>query len=838
VVVDGKAVVELSAGATTSPATVTARLRPSTTGGITDEVVVDLGALVPSDTAVSEVSVYFYPTSATQVAANVLQKTNLQTKNSVTAAGLPTPVYAFTFANSTTPYRLDQLNVVGKIGTIKLLASRFVYEPAKGLIKATFTAAGAAVSTVKAINSGFNELIVEAIVKNDDETTRLYHFPNLASLGAEVSAAAAVPATARAKIPLVLVHGIQLFTEGCGRNSAFKSTWDKFRTNFFSDAEISSKYELYSFSYPTNIDFKANGAAFSQKLSAVFGSKPVVVVAHSMGGLVTRAADVYYSAAAQSGNATDINIARVITLDTPHHGTPYINGAAGLSELLCMGVAQAAGGPSLAWDDLENNGSCISSGNPVLCELNSPQNLQHLKKYVPYSAHGILGAFVSYAGTNVAEYPWLLSSLTSAVHLLRLSFSQAVVDNYFSSEVAKKSDIAVLLPSQRLMSHVNNQWVDNPSLFADLPVAYPSTLHVDILDVGASNPGVAGSAKVWSKKADGTAGGVRGHLNGFASQLTGKPDLIPSAVTVTVTPAGVQPGGVVTVAWQMANSGNANAAASTTGLRLLSAATPGNGAAANQVLTVPTGALAAGGVANQSQALTIPAGTAPGSYVVVVVADNVATSTLGQSNVANDYARSSAFTVASAQASPTSVFMDNFDGTGLQSGVWTAVGAGDLVVSGGVVNLSCFANASTLGKLTFSGGRIVVEGGFTGAGQRRDTVMALTDVATGDRIQGGDTNYGNLVGLDGLYLYGLGAFGLPQFANSGTSRDTYMEYRLTVAGTQVTLERGNSLANLTEIVTGVLASSINGKTFYLNIGTGGPDFCPAVFDSVAVKTYQ
>jgi hypothetical protein len=245
-----------------------------------------------------------------------------------------------------------------------------------------------------------------------------------------------------------------------------------------------------------------------------------------------------------------------------------------------------------------------------------------------------------------------------------------------------------------------------------------------------------------------------------------------------------------------------------------------------------------GGVANQSQAITIPAGTAPGSYLVVVVADNVATSTLGQSNVANDFARSSAFTVASAPATPTSVFTDNFDGAGLQSGVWTAVGAGALDVSGGLANFSCFANASTMGKLTFSGGKIVVEGGFAGAGQRRGTVMALTDVATGDRIEGGDTNYGGLDGLDGLYLFGLGAFGLPQFANSRTSRDTYMEYRLTVAGTLVTLERGTSLANLTEIVTGVLASSINGKTFYLNIGTGGPDFCPAVFDSVAVKTYQ
>jgi hypothetical protein len=117
------------------------------------------------------------------------------------------------------------------------------------------------------------------------------------------------------------------------------------------------------------------------------------------------------------------------------------------------------------------------------------------------------------------------------------------------------------------------------------------------------------------------------------------------------------------------------------------------------------------------------------------------------------------------------------------------------------------------------------------------TVMSLIDVATGDRIQVGDTNYRSSLFPDGLYLYGKGAFNLPQFGNNVTT-GTYMEYRLTVAGTQVTLERGTSLANLTEIVTGVLATSIAGKTFYLNIGTGGPNYCPAVFDWVTVKTYE
>lgn len=131
-----------------------------------------------------------------------------------------------------------------------------------------------------------------------------------------------------------------------------------------------------------------------------------------------------------------------------------------------------------------------------------------------------------------------------------------------------------------------------------------------------------------------------------------QPDLVPSAVSVS--PASVLPGAQVNVSWTITNSGNGNAAASSTGIRLLSAATSGNGSSANNLINVPTGALAAGSSANQSQAITIPADTAPGSYVVVVVADNTTPSSLGQSNVANDFSRSS-ITVNPAVPSPSGV---------------------------------------------------------------------------------------------------------------------------------------------------------------------------------------
>lgn len=122
---------------------------------------------------------------------------------------------------------------------------------------------------------------------------------------------------------------------------------------------------------------------------------------------------------------------------------------------------------------------------------------------------------------------------------------------------------------------------------------------------------------------------------------TPKPDLVPSAVTLS-SPT-VAPGATVTVNWTHTNSGNANAATSTTELRLLTASDAINSPSATLVLGVPTGALAIGASVSLNQIMTIPATTAPGSYKIVVVADSG--NSIGQGNVANDYAGSSAFSI-------------------------------------------------------------------------------------------------------------------------------------------------------------------------------------------------
>ena len=129
---------------------------------------------------------------------------------------------------------------------------------------------------------------------------------------------------------------------------------------------------------------------------------------------------------------------------------------------------------------------------------------------------------------------------------------------------------------------------------------------------------------------------------------TGSPDLVPQYVSAS--PASVAAGGTITVNFTVADKGNGAAASSTTGFRLGTSPTTYPGVSAdipNSMITTP--ALAAGASTQQSQTLTIPASTPAGTYYVWVVVDDVANSTLGQSNQANDYAPSNALTVTASQ---------------------------------------------------------------------------------------------------------------------------------------------------------------------------------------------
>jgi subtilisin family serine protease len=193
-------------------------------------------------------------------------------------------------------------------------------------------------------------------------------------------------------------------------------------------------------------------------------------------------------------------------------------------------------------------------------------------------------------------------------------------------------------------------------------------------------------------------------------------------------------------------------------------------------------------------------------------------------------------------------FFDTFDAFPLNGEPWNVItGFEGYSVNGSAVTFGRAAGATTRGKRHFSGGKIVVEARLVGNGPRgRDTNIALFDVETGDGILAGDTNYFGW----GLYARGSGAYNLTppnesrgaptagiNLATNGVTYSVYKVLRLTVEGTTLTIERGDSLDSLTERISRTLGASIAGRTFYLQIGTGGGiEYSPGTFDWVRVQS--
>ena len=123
-----------------------------------------------------------------------------------------------------------------------------------------------------------------------------------------------------------------------------------------------------------------------------------------------------------------------------------------------------------------------------------------------------------------------------------------------------------------------------------------------------------------------------------------QPNLVPH--NIILSSAFVAPGGQLTVAWNIANTGNANCPASTTGVYLSQSSTtrPTTGAVK---LSIPTPAINAGFFVRQTNTFTVPANTPVGTYYVWIVADDVANSTLNQSSRDDDALRSDSIVIGS-----------------------------------------------------------------------------------------------------------------------------------------------------------------------------------------------
>ncbi len=112
------------------------------------------------------------------------------------------------------------------------------------------------------------------------------------------------------RLPVILIHGW----------NTDAATWDPLLAAAGRHASLPDRCRLYRFEY----DWSRSIAVAARQLEADLAAtgelrdRPVVLVGHSMGGLVARAL-------AESSPAAFARVGRLVTLGTPHHGTPVAN---------------------------------------------------------------------------------------------------------------------------------------------------------------------------------------------------------------------------------------------------------------------------------------------------------------------------------------------------------------------------------------------------------------------------------------------------------------------------------------------------------------------------------
>ncbi len=130
------------------------------------------------------------------------------------------------------------------------------------------------------------------------------------------------------RTPLLLVHGWQNDAKPAKPSIGI---WSNFISYYNQNNELRSKYKLYTVEYWSNLVSIAElGKQMRIRLDKVptdvkdpnFVGKEVTILAHSMGGLVSRAFMNIEVDNIKGGERVD----RLITLGTPHHGSPGSNG--------------------------------------------------------------------------------------------------------------------------------------------------------------------------------------------------------------------------------------------------------------------------------------------------------------------------------------------------------------------------------------------------------------------------------------------------------------------------------------------------------------------------------
>jgi pimeloyl-ACP methyl ester carboxylesterase len=221
------------------------------------------------------------------------------------------------------------------------------------------------------------------------------------------------------RIPLLLIHGWQggkglrnPAQLGLSTNSEWQY-WRHFLDYYLATPALQSRYHVYLYHYPTYKHVTYNASVLTEMLTELAtkapnsdlnvamqsGKKGVVVLAHSMGGLVTRSAIEEYQAFGANGE----KLRRLITLDTPHHGSPGANpgfaGNAAGKDLYSQGSAD------LQWDNfnLLYDKAAVDAQNLVRWNLTKIKSINSKKFDDAYQ----IACNTTSCANIVTQNPWL-----------------------------------------------------------------------------------------------------------------------------------------------------------------------------------------------------------------------------------------------------------------------------------------------------------------------------------------------------------------------------------------------------------------------------------------------
>jgi pimeloyl-ACP methyl ester carboxylesterase len=183
------------------------------------------------------------------------------------------------------------------------------------------------------------------------------------------------------RIPVLLVHGLG----GSGQG------WENFLQAYAQNPAWRGAFKPYTFKYSSSSaevladpaaprTITGLGAALRDNMQSFydrpasesgFANKPVIVIAHSMGGLVARSMMQEHSF--RDGRRGGQKVLHLITLGTPHHGTQLADAAITLGLQSVNELSEGYFGfvSQMTWTNFDGLDSSSARCNPWLAQLNN-----------------------------------------------------------------------------------------------------------------------------------------------------------------------------------------------------------------------------------------------------------------------------------------------------------------------------------------------------------------------------------------------------------------------------------------------------------------------------------